>query len=104
MYDYLHENPARYNHAVRSARHLTGREMDRLLSRYDLSPALGRMLEHHEAEEAWWCLEAYGEQLAERGSATRHWTRLEAYRREHPVHGPDLPMLHAWDDDDDIPF
>jgi hypothetical protein len=98
------ENEHRYNLAVHSARHLTGREMDRLLSRYDLSPAIARLLAHHEAQEAWWCMETYSEQLSERGRATRHWTRLERHHRAHPVHGPyNLPTRHAWDDDD-IPF
>jgi hypothetical protein len=103
--DHLSENPDRYHDAVHSARHLTGRELDRLLSRYDLNPAIARLLAHHEAQEAWWCMETYSEQLSERGRATRHWTRLERHHRAHPVHGPYClpPTLHAWDDDD-IPF
>jgi hypothetical protein len=99
------ENDEQEIRLVRTARHLTGAEVERLLARYDLPETAGRILEQYEMEQGWWLFESYCERLAEGKSATRHYSRQEQYQRAHPVYGPVTmpePVRH-WDDDD-IPF
>ena len=91
----------------RTARHLTGAELDRLLSRYDLSAEIRRYLARHEDEEAWYLFEVYCEQMADYGRATRRRARLEAHHIDHPLYGPwqsRQPGVYDPDDVNDIPF
>jgi hypothetical protein len=99
------EHDPRHTRLAMSARHLTGAEMERLLHRYDLPETAATILTQHEAEESWWMFETYSEQLSERGHATRHYSRQEAYHRAHPLYGPVAPPapVREWDDDE-VPF
>ena len=96
---------AQENRLVCTTHHLTGAEMERLLLRYDLPETARTILVAHEVEQGWWLFESYCERLSERGSATRHYSRQEAYHRANPLYGPSAPPSArlGWGDDE-IPF
>src|SRR5215831_4733639 len=80
---------------LRSVRSLTGAEVDRLLHRYDLAPAVRDLIAQDEMDAAWAADEAYSEQMAEYGRAIRYYTRLEAHARRHPLQGCQ-PAPYGW--------
>jgi hypothetical protein len=83
---------------LRSTHNLTVRELDRLLHRYDLSPAARDII-----QAALWETIEY---LAEIGAESGRWIvhPMVAYQRANPLYGPDAPPPSAWDDADDVPF
>jgi hypothetical protein len=89
---------------TRTTRHLTAAELDRILHSYKLSATSRRAIESYLAAESQAADEAYGEQLAERGRATRYQTRMDAYYAANPLYGPQAAPAAPVDDDDDLPF
>lgn len=96
---------ARASAFARSARHLTARETDRLLHRYDLPVAAGDAIAEDAWEQADYAWEVYGEQMAERGSARRPApSAMAVYYTANPLHGPDTAPFADDRNDDDLPF
>lgn len=100
------QEAARVAALTRTTRHLTGHETFRLLNRRDLPSSIAAVLWTAEGEEQGYLDEIAGEQLAETGRCTRHYTPLVAYLNAHPVHGPVEAPANPFGalDGDDVPF